>query len=231
MKLSVIIPVGPHDHSWAALIGCLKGLNRGETEFIFSATSQITGDEDLAIYTNFSQERTVSWLVGNAGRAAQINRGVEKATAPVLWILHCDSIFGCDVLQEVSAASVGQCDGIYYFDLAFQEGSHFLMGLNRLGAKFRSDVLKMPFGDQGFLIGKNLLTELSGFDESLAYGEDHDLIWRFRHLGGIPKRLNGKVYTSARKYQTKGWLRTTVEHLHGTWKQAWPHITQRRIVP
>jgi hypothetical protein len=113
MKLSVIIPVGPNDHDWLSLIDCLKGLDRTETEFIFSATSPITRNEDRAIYESFSHARKVSWLVGKTGRAVQLNTGVEKATAPVLWILHCDSIFGSEVVNEVSAASIGQWDGIY----------------------------------------------------------------------------------------------------------------------
>lgn len=48
-----------------------------------------------------------------------------------------------------------------------------LSGLNAIGANVRSKVFGLPFGDQGFLIRKEVFTNLGGYPVDCYYGEDH----------------------------------------------------------
>lgn len=84
----------------------------------------------------------------------------------------------------------------------------------------RSRLFVLPFGDQGFLMPRRVLDWLGGFDEALASGADHALVWRAGQAG-IPVRPPcAPIFTSAHRYATHGWARTTLQHLLSTGKQA-----------
>ena len=84
--------------------------------------------------------------------------------------------------------------------------------LNALGANLRSRLLALPYGDQGLLIHRSLLTSLGGFREDLSRGEDLDFIVRARRCGASPQAAGYTVWTSARRYAQAGWLATTWDH-------------------
>jgi GT2 family glycosyltransferase len=80
----------------------------------------------------------------------------------------------------------------------------------------------MPFGDQGFCLRREIWERLGGFDTHASYGEDHLFVWKARRAGVPLRPTGGTLRTSARKYQERGWLRTTARHLHLTATQAFP---------
>ena len=100
------------------------------------------------------------------------------------------------------------------------------MRLNSWGVWFRSHGFKMPFGDQGFCLPAKRFHELGGYDESLAYGEDHAFVWTARTAGMKMRSTGAAIETSARKYQQNGWCRTTLRHFVLTWKQALPRYAR-----
>src|SRR6056300_188650 len=54
---------------------------------------------------------------------------------------------------------------------------------NSIGANLRTKYLKLPFGDQSFIIEKKLFNFLGGFTEGLDKGEDHEFIWKSKTVG------------------------------------------------
>jgi len=108
-----------------------------------------------------------------------------------------------------------------------------LCALMRGGARLRSRILKVPFGDQGFCIKKALFHKLEGFPEDLPYGEDHVFVWKIRQHGTELQPTGAILYTSARKYKKHGWLKTTLLHQYLWIKQAWPEwkkLKKRQII-
>ena len=97
-----------------------------------------------------------------------------------------------------------------------------MMYLNSLGVRFRSHVLKTPFGDQGLCIKKSNFIQLGGYPDNLAYGEDHVFVWKSRQNNIEIKPANATIFTSGRKYKANGWLKTTLTHQYLWVKQAWP---------
>ena len=86
------------------------------------------------------------------------------------------------------------------------------MQLNEWGVRFRCHFLKTPFGDQGLLMTKQLFDDLGQYVLTAPYGEDHLLI-RQAKAHHVPIVSLGKIiFTSARKYSTQGWFKTTVKH-------------------
>lgn len=152
-------------------------------------------------------------------RASSLNDGAEKAREKYLWFLHADSRLSDNVISSLNKAIEQFPNALLYFDIAFNDGN-FLMRLNQWGANFRSRVLKIPFGDQGFCIRKDLFEKLGGFPQGLAYGEDHMFVRQARQQGIDIQPIGAKLYTSARKYQKHGWLKTTIMHQYMWIKQA-----------
>jgi hypothetical protein len=111
---------------------------------------------------------------------------------------------------------------LHYFDLAFLGDGPRRCKLNALGARFRSRVLGMPFGDQGLCVRRDLFEALGGYDEAARYGEDHLLVWAARRAGVRLHPVGQRLRTSARKYGRQGWARTTARHLVLTLRQALP---------
>lgn len=139
-----------------------------------------------------------------------------------LWFLHADSRLTEAGLAALVAALARDPGALCYFDLAFETRGMRRMALNNAGAWVRSHWLGMPFGDQGFCLGRERFLALGGFDESAPYGEDHLLVWSARRAGMPIKCTDRPLLTSPRKYAARGWLATTWDHLRLTAKQAWP---------
>lgn len=219
-SLSIVIPVAPGESALRNLLSELSILE-GISEILLA-----TPETDCEVLQNtmndFKSAIPLRRVISPAGRANQMNFGAREAQAEFLWFLHADTVITAtawDALQRSVQIHPGD---LHYFDLTFTPGGPFLMRLNAWGTWIRSHCFKMPFGDQGFCLSKSRFQELGGYDESLAYGEDHAFIWKARAAGLQVRSTRVAVETSARKYQQHGWLRTTFTHFWLTWKQALP---------
>jgi len=207
LPLSIIVPLAPGETQWPDLLACLDCL-LPEDEIIFTTPEPF--------------DAPVRIIESNAGRAASMNMAARVANHSHLWFLHADSRFDPVLPELIRRAFASSQDIIIYSDLAFQSDGPVLMSINAFGTRMRSNWFGMPFGDQGLALGKKAFEALGGYDETLAYGEDHLLVWRARQNGMRLVKSGGTITTSARKYVKRGWTRTTVEHLWLTFKQAAP---------
>lgn len=215
MRLSITIPVGPGENDWRRLLPDLARLD-ADAEILLVGVGGETPDDFSP--SEFGLRAPTRWLETAAGRAGQLNAGARAARGRTLCFLHADSRLGDAALRALAGIDLDS-DTIRYFDLRFHDGPP-LMALNRLGARLRSRWLRLPFGDQGLCLSRALFARLGDFDERLACGEDHDLVWRARRLGVVIAPLRASLSTSARKYAERGWWRTTSQHLRLTAEQA-----------
>jgi len=204
--VSIVVPVGPGDAAWRGLLPRLAALDTGYEVLLAGTAPPATDDASLS--------GGARWLSCPSGRARQQNAGAAAARAPLLWFLHCDSRPDQRVLRSV-ARLPRDFDALGWFPLRFHDGTA-LHRLNAVGANLRSRICALPFGDQGLLLPAARFRALDGFDESLARGEDLDLVLRARRSGLRLCRLDGTLSTSARRYREHGWWRTTREHLRLT---------------
>ncbi len=217
-QLSIVIPVGPHDGSWPALLDRLRPELGPMTELILSATAPAP----TAWPGPVGGGASMRWVQGSAGRARQLNRGAADASGEFLWFLHADSQPEPGVVRQLLLHVSDRADALWYFDLRFHSDGPRWVGLNERGANFRSRSLGLPFGDQGFLLRAALFRRLGGFDETAPYGEDHLLVWSARRQRVAVRPLGLPLYTSARTYAAGGWLRVTLRHLARTIRQGVP---------
>lgn len=239
-ELAVIIPVAPGDTAWTALVADLKSLPL-ESEILFvgpelpsqslqhlldelrDSHGRVTGTPLSGVTGSWEGScRKVRWLQAPKGRGHQLNAGVKATQKPFLWFLHADCRFTQAELQALKVSLERQFDALHYFDLAFLNDGPALTAVNTVGVWFRSHLLGLPFGDQGFCLARQLFERLSGFREDVPYGEDHLLVWQARTQAIDLRCTGGVIQTSARKYQQQGWWATTRNHLILTAKQAFP---------
>lgn len=156
----------------------------------------------------------VKYINSKPGRAIQLNLGARTASRKFIWLLHADTRLESGAIDRLKTIKALDPETLYYFKLGFQSDGPKRCTLNAFGANLRSQLFKMPFGDQSYLLSKKLFFQLKGFNEDLDYGEDFNFIKRAGQLKINIESLPIKVLTSARKYQQQGWLKTTFEHLN-----------------
>ncbi len=215
--LSVVIPVGPGDEAWRALLPALLPEVAGRGEVLLSATTP--APEDLGRVTAGGEVR---WCDGPAGRARQQNRAAARARGRFLWFLHADSAPVPGTVPILLGALARDPGAMWYFDLHFQADGPRAVLLNEAGAWVRSRALGLPFGDQGLALARDRFEALGGFREDVPYGEDHLLVWAARRAGCAVRPIGLPLGTSARRYREQGWLRTTARFAARTWAQALP---------
>lgn len=225
MAISVIIPIADGDLAWKRLIPDLSAL-REEDEIVFVGADQTLKSvtANMSIASLVCQQSF--FRHSEMGRAKQLNAGERAAKNEFLWFLHCDCRFSKASFEALVEAFARDSHAMYFFDLKFSDDGPALMRLNELGVWIRSRMLRLPFGDQGLAISRSAFRRLGGFCEGAPYGEDHLLVWR-AHRAGVKLRCVGSALrTSARKYESNGWGRTTKTHLMLTAKQALPEFVR-----
>lgn len=213
-QTSIIIPFAPGDMAWKNLLIDLKRLPE-KTEIILVAGSEASKQEA----SGFQLPANACVILSAKGRGLQLNAGARFAKHPCLWFLHADSRVDEKCFEAIERFDFSNKQ-LGYFGLGFQNDGPRRMGINSFGVWFRSRFLKIPFGDQGFVLSKSCFEMLGTFREDLNSGEDHAFVWAARKNGVKLKRLNASIKTSARKYAEYGWGKTTHLHLRETWKQA-----------
>lgn len=214
--LSVVIPLAPGEQEWRELVLSLD-LPVG-SEVLLACGADPVMLEEIEASVSFDL-RMVS---GGSGRAGQMNAGARAARHDWLWFLHADSRLAEDTLSALRACIERGRAGLFFFDLKFLGDGPVAMAWNERAVKWRSNALKIPFGDQGFFMGRELFDASGGYREDLRYGEDHVFVWKIRQLGFPVEALNAGLFTSARKYRKGGWLKVTALHVWLTVKQAVP---------
>lgn len=223
-ELAVVIPVAPGDNTWKRLLQDLRDLPQ-ECEICLSSPQELRSEWER-IKAQGWQGPKVDTVVARPGRGSQLNMGAQVATKKFLWFLHADSRLSGVTLKALGLALDEDPLALWFFRLQFLKDGPEWMRLNEWGADFRSRVLGLPFGDQGFCLQAETFHRLGGFPLA-AYGEDHLFVWKARQRGVRVKGMRTPLFTSARKYAGQGWFRTTGQHLWLTAKQALPEVFKR----
>lgn len=219
-ELAIVVPIGPGEDAWRGLLHDLHALPP-EAELLLVAT-EAEPPELQELLSELKLHGQTQWIESLPGRARQQNLGAKKSAKQFIWFLHADSRLSPELLEQLDRALSEESDALHYFDVAFRDDGPKTMRWNAIGTRFRSRVLRMPFGDQGFCLRRETFQQLGGFDETAKYGEDHLLVWSARQSGIVLHAIDATISTSARKYAQYGWLRTTLVHQWLTVRQAVP---------
>lgn len=222
----MVVPVGPGDQVSPQLRSQLSQLPAAAQVYVVGCDSGTAVDEPARSATDPTSvgERDGPrwrWLHSPSGRSLQQNAGAGLADGDWVWFLHADAALAEDTLPALARFIDTGMPALGYFDLRFLGDGPALMWLNAAGVWLRSRCLRLPFGDQGFVMPRSVFNAVGGFDPATTRGEDHQLVWRVRRAGLPVRAVGAPLYTSARRYAACGWAKTTRGHLGDTWRQAW----------
>lgn len=139
-----------------------------------------------------------------------MNKGAEVATGEILLFLHADTLLPNNALEEIHATFEDKSIVAGAFDLSFDTKDIFLELIAK-GASLRTRFTKLPYGDQAIFIRKKTFNELKGYEEFLLM-EDIHLMQKIKTQNYKIKILEKKVITSARKWQERGIIYTTLRN-------------------
>ncbi len=203
MNISIIIPVLNEaerleyaiERAWAA----------GAAEVIVSDGGSSDDSKEVA------KNCRCQLVEGPPGRAIQQNRAAAVAEGDVLLFLHADTWLAEGTAAQIEAAlatSVSKVVGGAFRQNIEARGLCFR--LLEFGNALRVRVLRLPYGDQGIFVRREIFESLGGFPE-IPLMEDLRFMRKLRRKHRIAL-LEGPLHVSARRWQKHGVLRQTLRN-------------------
>ena len=198
MKVSIIIPVlNEAEHIADTLISLASYRSQGHDVIVFDG-----GSNDGTV--SISQQYADSVLRSDAGRAMQMNSGIDEASGDALLFLHADTRLPADAVAKlIHAVEDGYFWGRFNVRLS---GKHFMFRIIERMMNLRSCITGVATGDQAIFVSHESI-EIVGAYPRLPLMEDIVFSKRLRELGR-PACIRQQVVTSSRRWEDKGILRT-----------------------
>ncbi|MFZ0408054.1 MAG: TIGR04283 family arsenosugar biosynthesis glycosyltransferase [Cyanobium sp.] len=140
------------------------------------------------------------------GRGRQLAQGVASSGAGWLLLLHGDVRLPPRWFDLIVRAIAAGASTAWAFRLAIADPDPRLRLVER-AANIRSRWRRLPYGDQGLLLQRNLYDAAGGI-APLPLMEDLEFMLRLRRHGGI-RLLDGAVSVQGRRWKELGVWRTT----------------------
>lgn len=211
--VAIVIPMLDEARSLPRLLRCLAALHPPPDEVV--AVDGGSRDDSVGI-ARAGGLRVVEHAA--RGRAAGINRGVEAVSAPVVCVLHADTILPDDAVEVVRRVMADPGTALAGFTplLSGPDTVRWGTSLHNWIKTWYAPLLFRPhlflrggrllFGDHAMFFRRADFWAVGGCDPGLAVMEDADLCVRFARLGRA-RLVNRVVLTSDRRVAAWGGLR------------------------
>ncbi len=156
------------------------------------------------------EDKNLIKIDSKKGRANQMNTGASIAKNEILLFLHADTILPKDAIKLIQDTLKEETIKAGAFDLSFDNNS-IAMKIIAKTASIRSRLTKLPYGDQAIFIKKDIFNTIGGY-ENISLMEDVNLMQKLKRLNHKIKILKEKVTTSARKWENRGVIYTTLRN-------------------
>ena len=199
-KISIIIPI----LNEAKILE--KTLSQLQSEHEYHELIIVDGgstDGSIPIAENYGKV-----LTSVRGRAKQLNEGAAAATGDILIFLHADIWLEPGVLAAVETALASG-----YIGGGFQQkidGKSILYRMIEIAGNIRGRYLKVFYGDSGIFLTRTDFERIGGFPE-IPILEEMEFSKSLRRLGKTTL-VSPCIHISARRWETRGIVRTTVNN-------------------
>lgn len=203
-KVSIIIPVLNEKPRIEPLVTHLSQLTP-EPEIIF-----VDGGSQDGTLAEIKRLGVLSFSSQKANRGHQLNMGARAAHGEILLFLHADTLIDQKAYTAMidSLRQIDVLGGAFSYTLTGSEEDWRLRVIEQ-GVAFRTNRLKMPYGDQGFFIKRGAWDEIVGPFQEIALMEDVEWFKRLKDTGQYVL-LPEPVETSPRRILKKGWIKSSV---------------------
>jgi rSAM/selenodomain-associated transferase 2 len=162
------------------------------------------------------------------GRARQMNAGAETASGDVVLFLHADTTLPAGAFASIRDALENPAVVGGAFCVRF-EPERFVFKVFGLIDNWRCKLTRVPYGDQAIFVRRAYFERNGGFRD-IPIMEDVELMRRIKRLGDPISIINGKVTSSARRWEREGVIYCTARNcmLVGLyWLGVSPHTLKR----
>lgn len=198
--LSIIIPVLDEAVSIESALAALSSCRRQGAELIVVDGGSCDG---TAVLARPLADRV---LVAPCGRATQMNAGAAVARGDILLFLHADTQLPSDAGTLIRSGLVRSGRVWGRFDVQFDSGG--MLSLVAFLMNLRSRVTGIATGDQAIFVTRTAFESVGGFPP-ITLMEDVSFSARAKRISR-PLCLRTRVTTSARRWRTRGVLRTVL---------------------
>jgi len=192
-QLSVIIPVLNEESVIRKTIESLK--KNKDIEIIVSDGGSRDKTKEIC------EDCGVKFLEIKGGRYQQLNAAVSMAESDADTVL--PEGFEKEMISALDDPTVS--GGAFRFKT---DDERWIMRIVEWGVNLRSQLFKLPYGDQGIFVEKGVFNEIGGFFP-MPIMEDFELIRAFRTRGNV-KILPLYAVTSARRWRRLGIVSTVL---------------------
>jgi rSAM/selenodomain-associated transferase 2 len=188
-----------------------------EQEAIASALQSVAteADELIVVDGGSHDETAVRALAAGArvlhrsgGRGPQLDCGAREARGDWLLFLHADTRLEPGWAAELRQVPQRFAGGAFRFAV---DSSRRAFRVIEAGVRLRCAILQLPFGDQALFARREAYAACGGFPP-LPLMEDVEFVRRLRRIGPLAF-LRGHAATSARRWERRGLVRTSLGNL------------------
>lgn len=199
-KISVIIPVLNEKETLCRTLDQLERFPSVEIILVDGGSTDGTAVL-LQAWSDRPSSQARGVLRSERGRAKQMNAGAKRAAGEIFLFLHADSLLPSGAIDAVGDAirSPAVVGGAFRFRL---DSRHFFLRIVEKLVNWRSRLLKLPYGDQGIFVRREVFERLGGYAD-LPLMEDVDFIRRLRKRGEVVL-LEQTITTSPRRWLREG---------------------------
>jgi hypothetical protein len=140
-----------------------------------------------------------------------MNTGAGYAKGELMLFLHADTVIdetAWRLLRSECGHRAKLCCGA--FDLKIASSKKVFRVIEKV-ASLRSRVTRLPYGDQGIFVGRDLFDRVSGYPD-WPLMEDVELMRRIGRKHVRPVIFRHAVQTSARRWESRGVAYTTARN-------------------
>ncbi len=213
-KLSIIIPV----YREAAFI---SGTIHSILDLKICVPFEIIvsdGESTRSTLSLLKKDKTISCrhpvklIPSPLGRGSQLNAGAKAALGELFFFLHADTRMDQKGMDLMIAAWQDHVDPLFCgaFDLHINSEKKVFRMIEKI-ASLRSRFTKIPYGDQGIFMSRQLFEKINGFPD-IPIMEDVGIMSKVKSVSITPIFLSHTITTSARRWKDQGILYTTVKN-------------------
>ena len=199
-KISIIIPAWREGEKLLELTSAFAALDGVEV------IVALAGEDD----TTEEPGEGVLVVKSDKGRANQMNAGAKIATGENLLFLHADTKIDPATLEEVrkTLSNKSVAGGAYRLRIG---GGGMLLKLVSTMANLRSQLFKLPYGDQAIFMRREVFERLGGYPDVLLL-EDVMLVDKIKRAGRVVI-IPCYAETSPRRWEKEGVFTVTAKNL------------------
>lgn len=201
-RISVIIPVYHENETLLHTLSHLKAMAHAQNyEIIVVDTHEKTTVERLHV-------SAVRVAFSSKGRSTQMNEGARNARGEMLLFLHADTLLPYHWDTKIENALHVNKAGAFSLGI---NTSHWGLFCIETMANLRTQMTKIPYGDQAHFFQASFFKNLGGYAQ-IALMEDVEIMKRLKKQGQKITLLKSKVLTSPRRWHKEGIVYTTLRN-------------------